>query len=407
MLSGRIQVASIVSVSRAYAVNGKASRHDRADVVGLTIDGVSVKVSPGAVFDVPGVGQLIVDEHVDTVRTEGERSTATNGIRLHFTTAVGDAAEGTDVIIGATEAESQAGGTDTAAFATTPQDGAERALAAVAPTAVTPAVVTPVALPTVAAAVPVAAPAPPAVDLFDTSRTQDPSPGGYTRTPPVDESMRARLLSSEYVFPVVGHADYSNDYGGPRADVAAGFHQGIDMFASRGTPVVAVHDGTVFKVGWNRLGGNRLWLADTNGNLFYYAHLEGYAEIAKDGAQVRAGEVIGFMGNTGDASTTPVHLHFEIHPNGLWSVPPIEYVSLWERTGSPLLQPLTPVTAGNIDPQSLALAATPAPDQVAGPLPDAIAADAPGVEMVESVDIASAAALDDAAIAAAAAPELP
>ena len=72
-------------------------------------------------------------------------------------------------------------------------------------------------------------------------------------------------------------------------------------------------DGTVFSVGWNDIGGYRLWLRDQGGNEFYYAHLSAYSPFAVNGRQVKAGTVLGFMGNTGDASTTPYHLHFEIH----------------------------------------------------------------------------------------------
>jgi len=72
-----------------------------------------------------------------------------------------------------------------------------------------------------------------------------------------------------------------------------------------GTPILAVADGTVFSVGWNTLGGNRLWLRDKDGNTFYYAHLSAYSPLAVNGLRVKAGAVLGFVGNTGDAITTP------------------------------------------------------------------------------------------------------
>ena len=80
--------------------------------------------------------------------------------------------------------------------------------------------------------------------------------------------------------------------------------------------MLAVAGGTIFSVGWNDIGGNRLWLRDTKGNEFYYAHLSAFSTLAVNGAQVQAGDVIGFVGNTGDAAGTPPHLHFEIHPVG-------------------------------------------------------------------------------------------
>ena len=172
----------------------------------------------------------------------------------------------------------------------------------------------------------------------DTSATQEPPPGGFTADPPIDEAVRAGLLSGEYVFPVVGGAQYSHDFGAPRA--STGFHQGVDLFAPNGTPLVAVHDGVVFRVGWNHLGGRRLWLDDGQGNLFYYAHLSAYSPLAQENAVVHRGDVIGFMGNSGEAETTPAHLHFEIHPQGGWAVPPFDFLRTWE--GQPVAAPPAP-----------------------------------------------------------------
>jgi len=131
------------------------------------------------------------------------------------------------------------------------------------------------------------------------------------------------------VFPVAGGASFTDDWGGPRPGGRT--HQGIDLFAATGTPIVAVGDGVLFKVGWNAVGGWRFWLRDRWGNEFYYAHLSAYAPAAREGAVVRAGTVLGFVGNTGDARTTPPHVHFEIHPAGGNAVPPFPYVSSWPR----------------------------------------------------------------------------
>lgn len=135
--------------------------------------------------------------------------------------------------------------------------------------------------------------------------------------------------TATHVFPVVGGAAFSNDWGGPRPGGRR--HQGIDLFATTGTPVVAISDGTLFRVGWNRVGGWRFWLRDRWGNEFYHAHLSAFAPAAKEGAAVKAGTVIGFVGNTGDAKTTPPHVHFEIHPGGGDPIPPFSYVSAWPR----------------------------------------------------------------------------
>ncbi len=81
--------------------------------------------------------------------------------------------------------------------------------------------------------------------------------------------------------------------------------------------MLSVATGTVFSVGWNDLGGNRFWLRDRKGNEFYYAHLSAFSPLAVNRTRVRAGAVIGFVGNSGDAITTPPHLHFEVHPASL------------------------------------------------------------------------------------------
>ncbi len=135
------------------------------------------------------------------------------------------------------------------------------------------------------------------------------------------------------MFPVLGDVSFTDDYGAPRA--VTGWHHGNDLFADTGTPLLAVTDGTLGRVGVNTLGGNRLWLTDGAGNQFYYAHMSGYAPGAVNGARVRAGEVIGFVGNTGQAITTPPHLHFEIHPGGGDSVNPYPYLIAWQR-GAPV-----------------------------------------------------------------------
>ena len=121
-----------------------------------------------------------------------------------------------------------------------------------------------------------------------------------------------RLTTGGYVFPVYGPVSFSNTFQAPRAGV--GWHHGEDIFAPLGAPVLAVAKGTVYSVGWNDLGGNRLWLRDGKGNQFYYAHLSAFTPLAVNNAHVNAGDVLGFIGNTGDAQTTPYHLHFEIHP---------------------------------------------------------------------------------------------
>ena len=149
------------------------------------------------------------------------------------------------------------------------------------------------------------------------------------------KDLRPKLTPGRYVFPVYGPSSFSNDWQAPRAGV--GWHHGTDIFAPLGAPVLAVTDGEVFSVGWNRIGGWRLWLRDSGGNQYYYAHLSAFSPLAVNGRRVRAGDVVGFVGTTGDAEGTPPHLHFEIHPVGLLSlgydgaVNPYPYLLAWER----------------------------------------------------------------------------
>ena len=123
------------------------------------------------------------------------------------------------------------------------------------------------------------------------------------------------LDGGPYVFPVFGNVAYGDTYGEFRADVS--YHHGDDIFGELGQPILAVADGTIFSLGWNKIGGNRLWLRDRQGNAFYYAHLSAFSTLVFNGARVKAGQVVGFMGNTGDAEGTPTHLHFEVHPVSL------------------------------------------------------------------------------------------
>ena len=141
--------------------------------------------------------------------------------------------------------------------------------------------------------------------------------------------------TSGYVFPVYGPVSFGDSFGGFRADVS--YHHGDDIFGHLGQPLVACVTGTVFSVGWNKIGGNRLWILDDQGNQFYYAHLSAFSTAATDGARVQKGEVIGFMGNTGDAEGTPYHLHFEIHPVSFLylgydgAVDPTSYLDSWKH----------------------------------------------------------------------------
>lgn len=114
---------------------------------------------------------------------------------------------------------------------------------------------------------------------------------------------------SGFICPAPG-ARFINDWGFPRSGGRT--HKGTDMFAPRGTPVVAVGNGSI-TLKTNSLGGIVAYLR-TNSASYYYAHLDGYAPGIGSGQSVSAGTVIGYIGNTGNALGTSPHLHFQIHP---------------------------------------------------------------------------------------------
>ncbi|MEM7271693.1 MAG: peptidoglycan DD-metalloendopeptidase family protein [Actinomycetota bacterium] len=93
-------------------------------------------------------------------------------------------------------------------------------------------------------------------------------------------------------------------------------HEGIDIFAPRGTPLVAAERGVIARVGTGRLGGLKFWLHGESGTAWYYAHLDSFGPGLADGLVVEAGDLLGFVGDTGNAVGTPPHLHLQLHPGG-------------------------------------------------------------------------------------------
>jgi murein DD-endopeptidase MepM/ murein hydrolase activator NlpD len=228
----------------------------------------------------------------------------------------------------------------------------------------------------------------PDVASGDTPRDR-PRGGG----PPASRSplkVHPKLTAGHYVFPVYGPSSYIDTFGAARSDVS--YHHGDDIFGQLGQPIVAVADGTVFSVGWNKVGGNRLWLLDEQGNQFYYAHLSAFSTAAVNGARVKAGEVVGFMGRTGDAEGTPYHLHFEVHPVSFLylgydgAVDPTPYLDAWlHQKDLPF-----PVAAG-----------------WAPAIPGGAAAPEPGAILLGMSDISTADGLDPASLARALTPLKP
>lgn len=133
--------------------------------------------------------------------------------------------------------------------------------------------------------------------------------------------------TAAFTFPVEGRsaAAVQSFFRDPR-DNNRREHHGIDIFAPRNTPVVAAADGFVSSVTTNNLGGNVVWVWDpVRGQSHYYAHLE--KQAVTTGTRVRAGDVIGYVGNTGNARTTPPHLHFGIYSRGEGPIDPLPFVN--------------------------------------------------------------------------------
>jgi Peptidase family M23 len=140
------------------------------------------------------------------------------------------------------------------------------------------------------------------------------------------------------VFPVVGKAQYIDDFGAPRGGIR---HQGNDIMSTKRAPAVAAEGGKVKYWTTSASAGCMLYLYGDTGTTYLYIHLnndltpkndnrgkcvKGVAYAVKNGAKVQAGQQIGYVGDSGDANGLQSHLHFEVHPNGGKAVSPYPYL---------------------------------------------------------------------------------
>jgi len=303
LFGGEVTADSIASKSVSRASPSTAGGDlSRSGIVNLVALGSAVTPSPNLKVDLGDWGYAVVLEQAvtdqNTTQRRGHRGFVV-GLHVHLTAEHGGLPAGTEIFVGYAEAAA------TAARPPTPPPS----------------------------------PPPTSPPAHHHHEPPPPPPAGTPASPPPVQSpppgVRPHLTAGGYVFPVYGPASFSDDFGAARADT--GWHHGNDIFAPLGAPVLAVTDGTLFLVGWNTIGGNRVWLRDLQGNEFYYAHLSAFSPIARDGAHVKAGDVIGFVGATGDAAGTPTHLHFEIHPAALLGmgydgvIDPYPYLLAWQR----------------------------------------------------------------------------
>jgi murein DD-endopeptidase MepM/ murein hydrolase activator NlpD len=353
LFGGEVTIGTVTSRADGRSTGQTATGDlSGATVSGFTVNGAAVGASPNGRVALGDWGYAITLEQATARGSNGKAQNFrgyVTGVDIHVTAQHGNAPAGTEILIGYAEAWVQAG---------------------------TPAPVLP------------EAPGKPTTKAQAKPGKQPKAPEP-TRKPQtlapslrrIPQGLQPKLTAGGYVFPVFPSASFSDSFGAFRGDVAGNWHHGDDLFAPLGAPILACADGTVFSVGWNDVGGNRLWLRDGQGNEFYYAHLSAYSPAARNGNRVKAGEVVGFVGNTGDAQGTPYHLHFEVHPVSLLAlgydgaVDPTPYLTAWQHQ------------------KDIRLA------QVSGYLPGFTGnAPKPGAILLQASDISEASGLDPASL---------
>ena len=134
----------------------------------------------------------------------------------------------------------------------------------------------------------------------------------------------SEIVIHGFVFPVGDPHSFGDSFGAPRmmGSEYEHAHQGTDIMAPEGTPLLACERGLITVMGSDVLGGTKLWIKGESGTYYYYAHLSAFAEGLTEGAVVEAGDIVGLVGSTGNARGGAPHLHFEIHPDGGMAVNP-------------------------------------------------------------------------------------
>ncbi len=338
-----------ITASRVYVQAGARATQTAAGgqlsastIEGLVVLGTPISVAPNQRVALGDWGYVVVLEQA--VVTEGPPTPGYRGfvvgLHVHLTADHGGLPAGSEILVGYAEAAVRSAGPEAAELEPAePEPGGEDASTEPGTEAAPP---TPENSEDQEPATD-SEPAPPE----DARPAREPSPSSPDPAPATPEAspsaptvapsttVTPQFTGEGFVFPVYGPAGFSDDYEAARA--TTGWHHGNDIFASLGAPVLAVTGGELFLVGWNAIGGHRLWLRDDAGNEFYYAHLSAYAPIAQNGQRVEAGDVLGFVGASGDAVGTPPHLHFETHPFELIDqgydgvVNPFPFLSAWQR----------------------------------------------------------------------------
>ena len=124
----------------------------------------------------------------------------------------------------------------------------------------------------------------------------------YTQSPDTKIAMPLEDVSKKEV---------ADTWGAPRG--VGRRHEGQDIFAAKGTPILSATNGFIYKIGENNLGGQTVSVIGSGGRIYYYAHLDSYAKGIAVGDRVSKRTVLGYVGTTGNAQGTPPHLHFGIY----------------------------------------------------------------------------------------------
>ncbi len=306
-LFGGDVVAAQVTASTSAGASQRSAGADvsASEVHGLRALGQDVSTTPGTTVALADWGSLAVlsgDRGSRRARSPAAQGTVV-ALRVRLTAAHGGLPAGSEIVVGSAQA------TAVAELQATPRPGQ-------------------------GSTIPSSPVRPTGLRAPEPDTAGETIPGGPVFVSP---EVVARLSAGGYVFPVYGTASFGDSFGAPRPDAPGGWHHGEDIFAPLGAPLLAVADGTLYSIGFNRIGGYRIWLRDRAGNQFYYAHLSAYSPLAIEGREVEAGDVIGFVGDTGDADGGAPHLHFEIHPAAMAGlgydgvVAPYPFLVAWRR----------------------------------------------------------------------------
>ncbi|KZZ83249.1 peptidase M23 [Bacillus sp. SJS] len=155
----------------------------------------------------------------------------------------------------------------------------------------------------------------------------------------IDKIGNLDLAGRSFPVPIRYNYSYRSTWGDARGWGGRRIHEGTDIFADYGVPVLATSYGIIEMKGWNRFGGWRVGIRDIRNTYHYYGHLNGFAKNLREGMIVKPGQVIGSVGSSGygppgTAGKFPPHLHYGMYKdNGRteWSFDPYPYLRIWER----------------------------------------------------------------------------